>query len=86
MENLKINLFQGEIFIFSPRGRLITLPRGSTPVDFAFAVHTDVGLHAMAAKVNGHITPLKTELKSGDSVEIIVSPNQKPNPDWLQFV
>jgi GTP diphosphokinase / guanosine-3',5'-bis(diphosphate) 3'-diphosphatase len=86
LQNLKINLFQEEIFVFSPKGRLITLPRAATPVDFAFAVHTDIGLHAMAAKVNGQITPLKSELKSGDVVEIIVSPNQKPNPDWLQFV
>jgi len=86
LENLKINLFQEEIFVFTPRGRLITLPRGATPVDFAFAVHTDVGLHAMAAKVNGQITPLKSELRSGDVIEIIVSPNQRPNPDWLQYV
>jgi GTP diphosphokinase / guanosine-3',5'-bis(diphosphate) 3'-diphosphatase len=86
LQNLKIQLFQEEIFVFTPRGRLITLPRGATPVDFAFAVHTDIGLHAMAAKVNGQITPLKSELKSGDVVEIIVSPSQRPNPDWLQFV
>ena len=86
LQSLKINLFQEEIFVFTPRGRLITLPRGATPVDFAFAVHTDIGLHAMAAKVNGQIQPLKSELRSGDVVEIIVSPGQKPNPDWLQFV
>ncbi len=86
LEHLKINLFQDEIFVFTPKGRLLTLPRSATPVDFAFAVHTDVGLHAMAAKVNGQITPLKGELHSGDVVEIITSPNQKPNPDWLQFV
>jgi GTP pyrophosphokinase len=85
LQNLKINLFQEEIFVFTPRGRLLTLPRGATPVDFAFAVHTDIGLHAMAAKVNGQITPLKGELNSGDVVEIIVSPNQRPNLDWLQF-
>lgn len=86
LQGLKINLFQEEIFVFTPRGRLITLPRSATPVDFAFAVHTDIGLHAMAAKVNGQIQPLKSELHSGDVVEIIVSPSQKPNPDWLQFV
>ncbi len=86
LQSLKINLFQEEIFVFTPRGRLITLPRGATPVDFAFAVHTDIGLHAMAAKVNGQITPLKSELNSGDVVEIIVSPGQRPNLDWLQFV
>jgi GTP pyrophosphokinase len=86
LENLKINLFEGEIFVFTPQGKLLTIPSGSTPVDFAFAVHTDIGLHAMAAKVNGEIAPLKSELKSGDLVEIIVSPNQRPNPDWLKFV
>ncbi len=86
LEDLKINLFEGEIFVFTPRGKLLTLPVGATPVDFAFAVHTDVGLHAMAVKINGHIAPLKATLSSGDLVEVIVSPNQKPNPDWLQFV
>ncbi len=86
LEDLKINLFEGEIFVFTPRGKLLTLPVGSTPVDFAFAVHTDVGLHAMAVKINGQIATLKTALHSGDVVEIIVSPNQRPNPDWLQFV
>lgn len=86
LEDLKINLFEGEIFVFTPRGKLLTLPVGATPVDFAFAVHTDVGLHAMAVKINGHIAPLKATLNSGDLVEVIVSPNQKPNPDWLQFV
>jgi len=86
LDNLKINLFEGEIFVFTPQGKLLTMPTGATPVDFAFAVHTDIGLHAMAAKVNGGIAPLKSELKSGDLVEIIVSPNQKPNPDWLKFV
>lgn len=86
LEDLKINLFEGEIFVFTPRGKLLTLPVGATPVDFAFAVHTDVGLHAMAVKINGHIAPLKATLHSGDLVEVIVSPNQKPNPDWLQFV
>ncbi len=86
LENLKIDLFQDEIFVFTPRGRLITLPQRATPVDFAFAVHTGVGLHAMAAKVNGQIAPLSRSLKSGDVVEIITSTNQRPNPDWLKFV
>lgn len=86
LEDLKINLFEGEIFVFTPRGKLLTLPVNSTPVDFAFAVHTDVGLHAMAVKINGQIATLKSALHSGDLVEIIVSPNQRPNPDWLQFV
>lgn len=86
MENLKIQLFQAEVFVFTPRGRLLTLPRGSSPIDFAFAVHTDIGLHTMAAKINGQIVPLRTKLKSGDVVEIITSQTQKPNPDWLKYV
>lgn len=86
MENLRIDLFQDEVFVFSPRGDLFKLPLGSTPVDFAFAVHTDIGLHCIGAKVNGKIVPLSYELKSGDSVEIITAHTQKPNPDWLHFV
>ncbi len=86
LEDLKIDLFQDEVFVFSPRGDLFKLPRGSTPVDFAYAVHTSVGNHCIAAKVNGKIVPLRTELKSGQQVEIITSQNQKPNQDWLSFV
>ena len=86
MEDLKISLFQDEIFVFTPKGDLIKLPRGSTAVDFAFAVHTDVGLHCIGAKVNGRIVPLNTKLHSGDSVEIITSAKQTPNPDWIKFV
>ncbi len=86
LENLKIELFQDEVFVFTPRGDLLKLPRGATPVDFAFAVHTDIGLHCLAAKVNGRIVPLSYQLNSGDQVEIITSHNQKPNPDWLKFV
>ncbi len=85
MENLRIDLFQDEVFVFSPKGDLYKLPVGATPVDFAFAVHTDIGLHCIGAKVNGKIVPLNYKLKSGDSVEIITSPNQKPNPDWIKF-
>ena len=86
MENLRIDLFQDEVFVFTPKGDLQKLPLGSTPVDFAFSVHTDVGLHCIGAKVNGRIVPLSYKLKSGDSVEIITSANQKPNPDWIQLV
>lgn len=84
MENLRIELFQDEVFVFSPKGDLYKLPVGSTPVDFAFAVHTDIGLHCIGAKINGHIVALDYQLRSGDSVEIITSPNQKPNPDWIK--
>ncbi len=86
MEDLKISLFHEEIFAFSPKGDLFKLPRGATPIDFAFAVHTDVGLHCIGAKVNGRIVPLNSELHSGDSVEIITSAKQRPNPDWIKFV
>jgi GTP pyrophosphokinase len=86
MENLRIDLFQDEVFVFTPKGDLEKLPLGSTPVDFAFSVHTDIGLHCIGAKVNGRIVPLDYQLQSGDSIEIITSANQKPNPDWIQFV
>jgi GTP pyrophosphokinase len=86
MENLRIELFQDEVFVFTPKGDLFKLPLGSTCVDFAFAVHTDIGYHCIGAKVNGKIVPLNYKLKSGDSVEIITSPNQKPNPDWIKSV
>ncbi|MFQ5824287.1 MAG: RelA/SpoT family protein [bacterium] len=86
MENLRIDLFQDEVFVFTPKGDLFKLPLDATPVDFAFAVHTDIGLHCIGAKVNGRIVPLNYKLKSGDSIEIITSPNQKPNPDWIKFV
>ncbi len=86
MEHLKINLFQDEVFVFTPKGDLHRLPLHSTTVDFAFNVHTDVGLHCLAAKVNGRIVPLSYELKNGDTVEIITSTSQRPNEDWLKFV
>lgn len=86
MEHLKVNLFQDEVFVFTPKGDLHRLPAHSTPVDFAFSVHTSVGIHCLAAKVNGKIVPLSYELRSGDTVEILTSTNQQPNNDWLKFV
>ncbi len=86
LEVLKTDLFQSEVFIFTPKGDLFKLPAGSTPVDFAFSVHTDIGLQCIGAKVNGRIVPLNTKLKSGDSVEVITSSNQRPNKDWITFV
>ena len=86
MDLLKIDLFSGEIFVFTPAGDLIQLPIDSTTVDFAFQVHTQVGLHCMGAKVNHKIVPLNTRLKSGDIVEIITGKNQVPNSGWQQFV
>ncbi len=86
LENLKIDLFQDEVFVFTPAGDLIILPRKPTPIDFAYAVHTNVGNHCIAAKVNGRIVPLKSILRSGEQVEIITSQNQKPAQDWLSVV
>ena len=86
LESLKINLYQDEVFVFTPHGDVIRLPAESTPVDFAFAVHTNIGMHCIGAKVNGRIVPLKYHLNSGDMVEIITSANQHPSQDWLTFV
>lgn len=86
LEFLRIDLFQDEIFVFTPKGDVKQLPKGATPIDFAFAVHTDVGYHCAGARVNGRIAPLARELKNGDSVEVITDPRQKPSRDWLAFV
>jgi GTP pyrophosphokinase len=86
MDYLKIDLFQYEIYVFTPKGDLKQLPVGSTPIDFAFSVHSEIGFHCMGARVNGKIIPLNTELNSGDTVEIITSANQKPSIDWIQFI
>jgi GTP diphosphokinase / guanosine-3',5'-bis(diphosphate) 3'-diphosphatase len=85
MEFLRMDLFLGEIFVFTPKGEVKQLPVGATPIDFAFAVHTEVGLHCAGAKVNGRIAPLSRELRNGDSVEILTSPRQTPSRDWLAF-
>jgi guanosine-3',5'-bis(diphosphate) 3'-pyrophosphohydrolase len=86
LDILKTDLFRTEIFVFTPKGDLLKLPQGSTPVDFAFAVHTDIGFHCIGAKVNNRIVSLNTQLKNGNSVEIITSSHQKPHQDWLTFV
>lgn len=86
LENIKVDLFPDEIYVFSPKGEIIALPRGATPVDFAFTVHSEIGKHCVAAKINHELAPLRTELKTGDQVEIITSEHAKPNPAWLGFV
>jgi GTP pyrophosphokinase len=86
LEFLKLDLYQDEIFVFTPTGDVIQLPRGATPIDFAFAVHTEVGLHCHGAKVNGKIATLSRELKNSETVEILTSPNAKPSRDWLAHV
>jgi len=85
-EDLKVTIYADTVFVFTPKGDLIKLTKGSTPLDFAFAIHTNVGIHCIGAKVNNRIVPLKYKLKSGDIVEILTSPNQTPNMDWLNIV
>ena len=86
MEFLHMDLFQGEVFVFTPQGEVKQLPTGATPIDFAFSVHTEVGFHCSGAKVNGKIAPLSRRLKNGDTVEILTSAKQWPSRDWLAFV
>ncbi len=85
VEEFKLNLYSKEIFVFTPKGELISLPKGATPLDFAFNIHTEVGMRTRGAKVNGKLVPLSTELKSGDQLEIITSDNAKPNQNWLEY-
>ena len=86
IDSFKSTLYQDEIVVFTPKGDLIPLPTGATPVDFAFMIHSEVGLHTIGAKVNGRIVPLNRKLRSGDQVEVITSRNQYLSPDWEQFV
>lgn len=86
MATLKIDLFEDEVFVFTPKGDVKSLAAGSTPVDFAFSVHSDIGLRCIGAKVNGRIVPLDYELKNGDIVEILTAKNASPSRDWLGFV
>ncbi|HYF02201.1 MAG TPA: bifunctional (p)ppGpp synthetase/guanosine-3',5'-bis(diphosphate) 3'-pyrophosphohydrolase [Patescibacteria group bacterium] len=86
LESFKLNLYQDEIYIFTPKGELRIIPKGSTPVDFAFEIHTQVGYRCIGAKVNGKIVPLDYKLHTGDQVEILTSKNQTPNRDWERFV
>jgi GTP pyrophosphokinase len=85
VEEFKLNLYSKEIFVFTPNGELKSLPKGATPLDFAFNIHTEVGMHTRGAKVNGKLVPLSTVLKSGDQVEIITSEIAKPNQNWLDY-
>jgi len=86
LDNLKRELFSEEVFVFTPKGDLVVLPVGATPIDFAYHIHTEVGNHCAGAKVNGRIVPLSYRLQSGDQVEIITSPSKRPSPDWLKLV
>jgi GTP diphosphokinase / guanosine-3',5'-bis(diphosphate) 3'-diphosphatase len=86
LEHLKVDLFPDEVYVFTPKGQIMALPRGATAVDFAYAVHTDIGNRCVAVKINQELAPLRTELKNGDRVEIITAAHAKPNPLWLNFV
>src|SRR5882757_8245920 len=86
LEHVKVDLFPDEVYVFTPKGRILSLPRGATAVDFAYAVHTDIGNRCVAAKINGELVPLRSELRNGDRVEIITASHAKPNPGWLQYV
>ena len=86
LEFLKLDLYQDEIFVFTPKGDVIQLPKGATPIDFAFTVHSELGLHVQGAKVNGRIVPLSRELRNSETVEIMRSPNARPSRDWLSHV
>ena len=86
LENIKVDLFPDEVYVFTPKGTIMELPRGATPVDFAYAVHSDIGNSCVAAKIDRQLAPLSTQLESGQTVEIITAPNARPNPAWLGFV
>ena len=86
LEHLKIDLFPGEVYVFTPMGKILPLPRGSTAVDFAYAVHTDIGNRCVACRINHELMPLRTELRNGDQVEVITASHANPNPAWLSYV
>ncbi len=86
LEHVKIDLYPDAVYVFTPRSKILALPRGATPVDFAYAIHSDVGDHLVAAKVNNEPVALRTQLRSGDVVEIITAPGARPNPGWLSLV
>jgi guanosine-3',5'-bis(diphosphate) 3'-pyrophosphohydrolase len=86
LEHVKVDLFPGEVYCFTPKGKILVLPRGATAVDFAYAVHTDIGHRCVACRINSELMPLRTELSDGDRVEIITAVNANPNPAWLSYV
>jgi len=86
LETVKVDLFSDEVFVFTPKGDLKAMPRGSTPIDFAYAIHSQIGQHCVGGKVNGKLVPLRHQLKNGDTVEILTSPHAHPSKDWLTYV
>ncbi len=86
LEHLKVDLFPDEVYVFTPKGKILSLPRDATAVDFAYSVHTDIGNRCIAVKINHELMPLRTPLKNGDRVEVITAPHANPNPSWLSYV
>ncbi len=86
LDSVKVDLFSDEVYVFTPKGQLKVFPRGATPIDFAYTIHSEVGEHCSGARVNGAIQPLRYQLHNGDVVEILTNPEQRPNKDWLDFV
>jgi len=86
LTSLKIDLYPEEVYVFTPKGDVLSFPRGVTPIDFAYKIHSDLGHHCAAARVNGKLVPLRTELHNGDIVEVVSNPNRQPSRDWLNFV
>jgi GTP diphosphokinase / guanosine-3',5'-bis(diphosphate) 3'-diphosphatase len=86
LEHVKIDLFPDSVYVFTPKSKIIALPRGATALDFAYNIHTDIGDQAIATRINNEPVPLRSELKNGDIVEIITSPNSRPTPNWLAYV
>lgn len=86
LEHIKVDLFPDEVYVFTPKGKILSLPRGATTIDFAYAVHTDVGNHCRDVKVNGQLVPMHTVLRNGDQVEVITQASARPNPHWINFV
>ncbi|MFM8269025.1 MAG: RelA/SpoT family protein [Pseudomonadota bacterium] len=86
LETVKLDLFSEDVYVFTPQGKVLEFPKGATPLDFAFAIHTELGNKCIGAKVNNRMVPLKYRLKSGDTIEVLTSPNQHPNKDWLKLV
>jgi len=86
LESVKVDLFQDEVYVFTPKGDVRVFPRGATPIDFAYAIHTEVGSHCSGARVNGAIVQLRSKLRNGDVVEVMTNPNQNPSKDWLDYV
>jgi GTP pyrophosphokinase len=86
LEHVKVDLFPDSVYVFTPKSKIIALPRGATPIDFAYAIHTGIGDHTVSVNINGEAAQLRTELRNGDIVEIVTDPNSRPSPTWLSFV